>query len=505
MDSAGPTSGKTPARISLRIRLTLWMVAIFSLILWATGGVLWLYQHAAIQQVFNERLLERADELVKRVSDLMPGLDRETLDRIAAEQVQYIRFESFGIDVLRRDGTSAVTDGSTVFDPDDIPVESLIASGRPEFLRIDPGRLATAEIPAEGTARVVAVSMIGMDFEPYVLVVGTSDAFARSQSMLVARIFLLSALLKPLAAALCGWYIAGIAVAPFERLGRMASQMRPESLDSELNVPVYNTELIALRDQLEDARRRLRDAFGMQERFLTNVSHELKTPLAVLLTEAETLSRVEGLPEKAARFIDSTREETRHLGKLIESLLALARLHEEHSQARMKVLALNDLVMDAVEGCSLLFRQEGVRVVTELVTGDDGLEAAVLGEPQLLRTMLENLIRNAIRFTPGGGVVRVRVDVSGGWGTIRVLDEGPGIPDSEIGSVFDRFKQAANQSGARGGGHGLGLSIAQSIAELHGGRIYAKNLDSGGCEFRVSLRLRTADKSRAGGSGERVV
>lgn len=493
MSDCGTPNGNSP-RISLRIRLTLWVVAIFTLIQWTTGGVLWLYQQDAIHRVFDERLLERADDIVRRISGLLPGLDRAMLDDIAADQARYIRFESFGIDVLRGDGTSAVPGGPTVFDPGDIPVDELLATGQPRFLRIDPGRLSEAEMPSDGPARVVAVSMLGADFDSYVLVVGTSDAFAQTQLMLVARIFLLSSLLGPLAAGISGWFIAGIAVAPFERLRTMASGLRPETLDRDLDVPIYNTEIAELCDQLEDTRQRLRDAFGMQERFLTNVSHELKTPIAVILAEADTIARSEGLPGDASRFIDSTREEMRHLGKLIESLLALARLHEGHSQARMEPVTLNDLVMDTVEGCGLLARQEGVRVVTELGTGDAGLEAAVRGEPQLLRTMLDNLIRNAIRFTPRDGAVRVMVATEDGGGVIRVRDQGPGIPDSEIGSVFERFKQAANQrEGPREGGHGLGLSIAQGIAELHGGRIRAENLSEGGCEFWVFLPLYSPD------------
>lgn len=484
-------------RISLRIRLTLWVVAIFTLIQWTTSGLLWLYQSEAIEQIADERLIEHADTLVRRVADMLPGVDRALLDEIARERIQYVRFESFGIDVLRRDGTSATRDRSSLFDPSEIPTARVLAAGRPLFLRIDPGGLSESEFEVQGKARAVAMSIIGGDLEPYVLVVGTSDDFTRSQLELVARIFIVSSILGPLAAGVSGWFIAGIAVAPFERLGQIAAQMRPESLHEALDIPVYNTEIAELRDQLNDARERLRGAFGMQERFLTNVSHELKTPIAVILTEAQTLN-FEKLPKDAQDFVRSTREEMRHLGKLIESLLGLARLREGTAHARMNRVTLNDLAVDTVDGCLLMARQDGVKLVPELASDEAGLDAEIYGEPQLLRTMMENLVRNAIRFTPKGGQVTMSVTVEDGRGVLSVTDEGPGIPESEIGSLFERFKQGTNQGPAQPGrdaGHGLGLSIAQGIAELHGGRIRANNLEGGGCVFRVCLPL--ADQSIA--------
>ncbi|MCH8507748.1 MAG: HAMP domain-containing histidine kinase [Phycisphaerales bacterium] len=475
----------------MRIRLTLWVVAIFTLIHWTTSGLLWLYQSNAIEQLADERLIEHADKLVRRVADMLPGVDRALLDEIAREQIQYIRFESFGIDVLRRDGTSATRDRQTLFDASEISAPEVLASGRPVFYRADASVLSHPGFAAQGKARVVAMSILGGDLEPYVLVVGTSDDFTRSQLALVGRIFIVSALLGPLVASVSGWFIAGIAVAPFERLGRMAAQMRPESLHETLDLPVYNKEIAELRDQLNDARQRLRGAFGMQERFLTNVSHELKTPIAVILAEAQTLN-LEKLPKDAQDFVRSTREEMRHLGKLIESLLGLARLREGTAHARMSRVTLNDLAVDTVDGCLLMARQDGVKLVPELASDEAGLDAEIYGEPQLLRTMLENLVRNAIRFTPKGGRVTMRVTVEEGRGVLSVTDEGPGIPESEIGSLFERFKQGTNQRPAQAGrdaGHGLGLSIAQGIAELHGGRIRANNLEVGGCVFRVCLPL----------------
>jgi signal transduction histidine kinase len=111
-----------------------------------------------------------------------------------------------------------------------------------------------------------------------------------------------------------------------------------------------------------------------------------------------------------------------------------------------------------------------------------------VGEPDLLRNMLENLIRNALRFTPEDGRVVVRAEVRGDRAVVRVVDEGPGIPEDQLGRIFERFSQADNQSvGTKG--HGLGLAIAQEIARLHGGEISVRNGERGGCVFSVHLPL----------------
>jgi signal transduction histidine kinase len=478
----------------MRVRLTLWVVSIFTVIQWSISGVLWLYQSSSIEGVFNERLRERTEEMVEEISRMVPGSDRAWMDRFSERQTSFVHTGSLYIDVFRKDGRSVIS-GEPEFAASDVPVQSVLGSGEVVYLKLRP-------LDAEGTqkpVRAVAMVTLGADLEPYVLVVGTDDGFAQGQLALVGRLFLLSGLLGPLVTAACGWYIAGIAVAPFERLRRLASEVGPQSLNKELDMPVHNKELAELRDQLEEARVRIRNAFEVQERFMTNVSHELKTPIAVVLTEAQTLRSI-GASEEVMGFVESTEEEMQRLGKLVESFLTLARVRDGHHDPRAKRFGANDLAMEAVEHCAKMADQCGVVLAATLMEDDDALDASVAGDPELLRTMLDNLIRNAIRFTPPGKRVDVTLGIEGAWLHVRVLDEGPGIPCDQIGSVFDRFRQATNQKG-RGSGHGLGLAIAQGIAELHGGRISVENNESpnGGCCFEVRLPL----VGRSGVGGQR--
>ncbi len=501
-DAPGERGWDGRPRVSMRLRLTVWVVAIFTLIQWSISAVLWIYQSASIEQVFNERLRERAEDLVDEISAMVPGTDRAWLERLAADRSSWAGSNRLMIDVLRKDGRSAIP-GDSWFRAGEVPVAKVLASGEVVHLSLQPvggaeagsGASDAGEMPPR--VRAAAMVMLGADLEPYVLVVGSDDRFASDQLALVGRLFALSAVLGPLVTAACGWYIAGIAVAPFERLRRLASQLGPHSLDHQLDMPVQNTELARLRDQLEEARVRIRDAFEAQERFLTNVSHELKTPIAVVLAEAQTL-RIGDASEHVHEFLASTQEEMQRLGRLVESFLTLARVRDEYHGVRGRKYGANDLAMDAVEHCAKMAEQNKVLLSATLMEEEQYLDASVAGDPDLLRTMLDNLIRNAIRFTPPGRRVDVRPEIRDGWLYVRVRDEGPGIPCDQIATVFNRFRQADNQRSGRGTGHGLGLAIAQGIAELHGGSISAANAEAGGCVFEVRLPLVGTQPGHAG-------
>jgi signal transduction histidine kinase len=490
--------------VSLRLRLTVWVVVIYTMIQWATGGVFSVHQSVSIRAMFDQRLVEEAEALVGSISLVVPGIDRRSLDAMAAEEVRRRRMDRITIDVLREDGSSAVIGDPSPIDTNEIPYAAVFGGLDMAFVDLVGGPVENGGGGGGGRGggygdRAVAMSMLGADLRSYVLVVATDDATAQGQLALVRRIFLVSAILGPMAAALSGWIIAGIAVAPFERLRRVAARFGPNSLNQTFEIPMASKEVAALTEQLEESRVRIREAFAVQDRFLTNVSHELKTPIAVLLIEADTL-RLENASEEVTSFVASAREEMSKLGRLMESFLMLARLSEGRPRVRAKRCRVNDLVMDAVDDCSAMAAQSGVRLSAELLLDEDEHEAEVSGDNQMLRTMLNNLLGTASRFTPRGKRVAVRVSLVSGRVRVAVSDEGAAIPHEEIEAIFDRSSEAGSHS--KGGrGYGLGLAVAQGIAELHGGRIRAVNLDGGGCEFAVELPLAGPEDEVGDGAG----
>ena len=478
--------GGTP-RISLRLRLTVWVVAIFLLIQVVTGGVFWLYQRASIRQVFHERLRERAEYMALAVQARLPDLRQRELNELALAQREF-QLQHIEVDVIDRSGHSIVTDELQWPEAIVRHANQAITLGVPL-----PARMADADAIFQHEldghhAELIVVPISGRSAPPVALIVVASDAFIVRQLALVTRALLIGGGFGFIASAVSGWLIAGMAVEPLRRLLQVASQFNPESIGRELMIESRSSEVAHLAAELEAARTRIREAFAAQERFLSNISHEIKTPISTLLIEAQTLDR-SVFPAEAQEFVDTTEDEMRKLGKLVESFLMLTRIQDGPVPVRMRSYPANELVMDSVENCAAMAEQYGVRIAPELAGDDAALGASLRGDQDLLRTMLDNLLRNAIRFTPRGGCVRVAASVQHAQFRVTVSDEGPGIPPEMLDKIFNRFVRTPEEV-SRVRGHGLGLAIAQGIAELHGGRITARNASGArGAEFVAVLPL----------------
>jgi two-component system OmpR family sensor kinase len=223
---------------------------------------------------------------------------------------------------------------------------------------------------------------------------------------------------------------------------------------------------------------------------MSNVSHELKTPIAVMLAEAQTVRAAEA-PQDVRAFLASTIDELEKLSRTVDSFLLLTRVRQGKGSLQNPFPCIaRDILMDSYEGCASMAAQHGVRIDLHLPQ-DETADAAVVGNADLLRTVIDNLLRNAIRFSPRGDVVDVRARVDHDRLVVSVRDHGPGIPADLVPRVFDRFAQSREEE-RRGRGHGLGLEIALGITELHGGSISVENIpadEGGGCRFAVTLPL----------------
>jgi heavy metal sensor kinase len=275
-------------------------------------------------------------------------------------------------------------------------------------------------------------------------------------------------------------------LAPIGRVAREAQHLTAAHLDRRLPVPSGRDEVVEMVRTLNDMLDRLQAAFAAQERFIANAAHELKTPVTHLLGQAQVLARQARQPEEYDRFVSGVQEEMRRLATIVESLLLLARADAGlplHSQARASI---NEVVTDAVERCHPYAAQREIRLEPSLCAPTEALdEPEVAGDAELLVSMVSNLVRNAIRFSPPGETVEVAVE--GGESQVRVTvrDRGPGIPDDQLPHLFERFYQAPDTG--RPAGSGLGLSIAQGVAKLHGGQIDVANRSDGRCEFQITL------------------
>jgi two-component system sensor histidine kinase GlrK len=255
-------------------------------------------------------------------------------------------------------------------------------------------------------------------------------------------------------------------------------------------------DLRYLGRRLDWLRRRLEEFETQKNRFLRHVSHELKTPLTALREGAELLyDQVAGpLAPTQRQVVSIMRDNSIKLQRLIEELLDYQRALHAAASLEVKPVLLDELVAGAAREHELAAQAKGVSLRI------DAQPAMLEADPEKLRSILDNLISNAVKFTPPGGTIAVRARVGtgneAGMAMIEVMDSGPGVPAEERESIFNLFfrgRTRADSVGMRGAikGSGLGLAIARELVEAHGGQI-AVVADGAGGHFRVTLPRRSA-------------
>jgi signal transduction histidine kinase len=219
----------------------------------------------------------------------------------------------------------------------------------------------------------------------------------------------------------------------------------------------------------------IRTSLARQREFAADASHELRTPLAVMTASIEHLKRHHDDPAATARAIADLETGTGRLAGLVDDLLTLARADAEAIEVPRVPVDLAEAAAEALASFEAQAAGAGVRLRLDIEP------AAVAGDPARLRQLVGVLVDNAIRHSPAGGTVAVRVRPGA---ALEVTDDGPGIRDEDLPNVFRRFWRASD---APAGGTGLGLAIADWIVRSHGGRIHAVNRPEGGACFSVSL------------------
>jgi two-component system sensor histidine kinase GlrK len=249
-------------------------------------------------------------------------------------------------------------------------------------------------------------------------------------------------------------------------------------------------DLRYLGQRLEWLRVRLAELEQQQYKFLRHVSHELKTPLTAVREGGELLrDEVAGkLTREQKDIVRIVRENTIALQKLIEDLLKYQQTRAVEP-AKQGEVALDDIARRVVREHKLAALARGIGVETEIGA------APVIGDADRLRTIVDNLVSNALKYAPRGGTIRVHVKNDGDRVRLEVIDNGPGVDRDERERIFESFYQGKAPPGGRVKGSGLGLAIARDYALAHGGRIEVRDRADGqrGACFRLTLPLSSAD------------
>jgi two-component system sensor histidine kinase CpxA len=284
-----------------------------------------------------------------------------------------------------------------------------------------------------------------------------------------------------LTAGLVCYLLALYLTSPVKKLQSTVKSFAEGNLDARVSPELGNRgdELAELGREFDRMAERIAGLISSQKRLLADISHELRSPLA-RLTVALELARKNSTP-KADQALDRIEQETERVNQLVGQLLKLTRLESGAEEVPPEAVALEELVQQVIDDAD--FEAKALNKSVKAVRLE---QCRVAGSVELLRSAVENVVRNAVRYTPQGSAVEVGLQWRLDTAVLTVRDHGPGVPQSELSHIFEPFYRVSEARERTSGGVGLGLSIAERTARLHGGTIRAENLPDG---LLVTLEL----------------
>jgi heavy metal sensor kinase len=284
-------------------------------------------------------------------------------------------------------------------------------------------------------------------------------------------------------AGFAGYIFTRGALAPLQDMAHRAGRITSERLHERLAVGDADDELDHLARAFNRLLGRLERSFEQLRRFTSDASHELRTPLASIRSVGEVALQKNGSREECRDAIGSMLEEVGRLTALVDSLLTISRADAGRIQLHRSVFAVIGLAREAAALVDVLVEEKGQRIAIE---GDEGVR--VTADRMFLRQALVNIIHNAVKYSPRGGSIWVRVhEDPAGSVQVEVADTGPGIAPEHFAKIFDRFYRVDESRSRDAGGAGLGLSIAQWAVRAHGGDIRLVPTPGAGCTFQIRL------------------
>jgi two-component system sensor histidine kinase CpxA len=303
----------------------------------------------------------------------------------------------------------------------------------------------------------------------YTLIVNAKMSFTPWIVLLFQGLILLTV------AVLC-WPLAFHIGSPLRSLARVVERFGQGELTTRAQL-TRKDEIGNLARSFDRMADRIETLLTAERRLLQDVSHELRSPLA-RLSFATELVATEPDRDKAIQRI---RKEVSRLSLLVGSLLEMTRAEGDPAAAQRRQFLLDEIMRDLVEDCTVEATARGCRIAYV-----SGRNVHLTGDPELIRRAAENVLRNAIRYSPEGAAVEVGVGIDGGFAQLRIADEGPGVPEADLTRIFEPFYRVDDSRTAATGGVGLGLAIAMRAVRLHNGSIEARNLNPG---FLVTIRI----------------
>jgi len=491
---------------SVRVRLTLWYTGVLALVLVSFALAGYLFLSYTLDRRTDDALGEVANAfaatLANDETDSNQGEDNAAVskdgkgnaDEAVKEAVSQNQFRDYQVvvyaDARREVARSAIPLNRNKPGSTHPPVSSKISGVVDAVARIANGSLYFATLSDGDNDYRVVGRRVQARGTPYTLVVLRS---LHDQEDLLQRASFALFIAVPLAlllASIGGYLLARKSLAPVARMSLTAAKIGAANLHERLPVANERDELGRLASVINGLLTRLDASFEQQRRFMADASHELRTPIAIMRSEAEVaLSEPETSNQELRESIAIFRDETKRLTGIVEDLFMLARADAGQYKLTPKEFYLDELAGEVLRAVRTLAAEKGLTLELDAVK-----EMPFRGDEHLLRRLLLNLVSNAIKYTPEGGAVTVSCQPKGKSYIITVSDSGPGIPAEAQPRIFDRFYRADSARSRAGedsvgptSGAGLGLSIARWVAEAHEGTLELLNTSETGSVFQLVL------------------
>ena len=463
-------------------RLTFWNTAVVLAVTVASLLAARFAARATLYADADAELRSGVREVVLALEDLLPNVDAVVAEirRKARSHEERGWFSQ----LLTEDGTTLwksdhCPDAVAAFAPTNLDrVENVVQVGPYRYVRL---RIERADGPA------------------YHVRVGTYTTGLDERLTALMRQLTLVGIGLSLLTPLAGWWLARRATRPFAAGLQVAAGLRPTQLADRLPVRGTGDELDRLAQTINRLLDQVAGHMERQQRFVADAAHELRGPLAAVHSTLEVALSQERPAEVYRDTLADVLDETRHLAKLANDLLTLAETGSDAPGPSRELIDVTAIVRQASAMFAGVAEDRGIRITLDVQP------IVVAGEAGQLRQVLGNLLDNAIRFTPAGGTVGLRLDADAATdrAVLTVTDTGTGIAAEHIDRLFDRFyKVDPARARDRGLSGGLGLPICKAIVERHGGTIAVASRPGKGTTFTISLPLAEGSLRPAGRSAE---
>ncbi len=462
-------------KVSIGVRLTIWYLALFAAAQLLFGVGMWIALRQHLYGIANDALGAQAEDLTHF---LRSQKERNwPVPKLREETAETYDLEHSGNFLQIRD-----QDGNWIFRAP-LLEQNQFASPAPATVKGrffqdvqlggKPFRFITQRIEANGRSYTVQTGL------PIGQIAATLNLFGRSLLMLAPLLLL--------AAGSGGYWLSRKALRPVDAITRTARSIGGTNLSDRLEKLTTGDELQRLSDTLNEMLGRIESAFLRVTQFTADASHELRTPISLIRTEAEIVLRKSRGNEEYREALRHILLEAERTSSLVEELLSLARADSGRASMRLARIDLHEAVAETANEWSHLVQSRNLQFTQELAD----CELPVLADRSALRRVLAILLDNAVKYTPSPGVIELRLEARSETAVIVVRDSGIGIAEQDQVKIFERFYRVDKARSRELGGAGIGLAIADWIVKQHHGWLTVQSSVGTGSSFVVELPLQS--------------